>query len=223
MLKRDDEDLAIEQLPAVGRADEPELARSPIPETEPPQERAAALAEPTTPVAATRAQLRELRERIEHLEAQLRALPTRQVARIEHLEERALRLSTQREALAGQLARLPEPRRRFGRERDDHPIERAQVSSALGAHDRELQRVMTRWTGLVQKLSDPAEIRAERDGLERAISETARELRAVRDEIVERKLRPVSPDRDKSVDKRFEELARGERQIGLGVEQSPHS
>ena len=46
MLERDDEDLAIEQLPGAGRADDPELAGSRELASEPPQERGAALAEP---------------------------------------------------------------------------------------------------------------------------------------------------------------------------------
>ena len=80
MLERDDEDLAIEQLPGAGRADDPELAGSRRARGEPPQERAAARAEPAPPAAASPTRLRELRERIEQLQAQLQALPTQRAA-----------------------------------------------------------------------------------------------------------------------------------------------
>ncbi len=192
MLERDDEDLAIEQLPA-GRADDPELAGSRLPATETPQERAGALAEPMPPARATASRLRQLSKRIEILRAQLEALPTRQLERIQHLEERALTLSTQRDQLAERLARLPEPRRRFGREHDASAMERARLTSALEAHDRELHAPLTQRTPVKRELSDTAEIRAEHDGLERAITETAREQRAVGGELVERELRAPGP------------------------------
>jgi len=133
MLERDDEDLAIEQLPGAGRADDPEVADSRGLATERSQERAAALAEPTQPAAASPARLRELRERVDQLQAQLKALPTRQLQRVEDLDERTLTLSTQRERLADQLSQLPEPRRRFGRERDAHALERTNLTSSLEA------------------------------------------------------------------------------------------
>ena len=75
MLERDDEDLAIEQLPGAGRADDPEMAASRDLVIEPAQERAAARAEPEAPAAASPVRLRELRERIEQLQAQREALP----------------------------------------------------------------------------------------------------------------------------------------------------
>jgi hypothetical protein len=198
MVERDDEDLAIEQLAAPGRADDPELTGSRVGASEPSQERAARLAEPTGRTAATPARLRELRERIEQLQAQLKAVPTRAIARVEHLDGRALTLSTQREALTKRLAQLPEPRRRYGREHDTHAIERAQLTSALEAHDRELQTVVLLRSDLERDLCDPAETRAERDGLERAISETALELRAGHDERVERE--PINSRPEHGID-----------------------
>ena len=104
MLERDDEDLAIEQLPGAGRADDPELAGSRELASEPPQERGAALAEPAQPAAATRAQLRELGERVEQLQAQLRALPIGKLERIEDLDRLAITLMSQREENAERLA-----------------------------------------------------------------------------------------------------------------------
>jgi len=188
MIERDDEDLAIEQLPQPSRADDAELAGSRALATEPPQELAAALAEPTPPATATPARLRQLRERIEQLRTQLQALPTRELQRIEEADERALTLSTQREQLAEQLALLPEPGRRFGREHDPHAIERTQLTSALEAHDRELHAALTERTHLERELGDPDEIRTERDGLEGAIGQSTQEHTALGDELAEREL-----------------------------------
>jgi len=107
MVERDDEDLAIEQLPGAGRSDDPEVVGARALAAELPQERAAALAEPTPPAAATAARLRGLGERVEQLQTQLEALPTRQLKHIEHYEARALTLLTQREGLAKELSELP--------------------------------------------------------------------------------------------------------------------
>ncbi len=138
MLERDDEDLAIEQLPGAGRADDPDLTSTRTHATDPPQEHAATRAEPSPPAEATPSRLRELRERIERLQAQLAALPTRQLQRIEDLDAHALTLTTQHEQLTQRLAGLPDPQRRLGREQDPHAIERAHLASALQANEREL-------------------------------------------------------------------------------------
>ncbi len=187
MQKRDDEDLAIERLPGAGRTDDPDLASARTYATAPPQEHAAARGEPT-PAAATPVRLRELRERIEQLQAQLAALPTRELQRIEDLDARALTLTTQHEQLTGRLAGLPEPHRRLGREQDPHAIERAHLTSALQANERELDAVLTQCDGLERKLGDPSEVRAEREGLEHGITQTTREHTALRNELAEREL-----------------------------------
>jgi conjugative relaxase-like TrwC/TraI family protein len=192
MLKRDDEELAIEQLPAPGRADDEAVESSRGLGAERPQERAAARAESLLSPAASPTRLRELGGRIQQLRAQLEALPTHQLRRIEHFEERARTHSTQREQLAEELAHLPEPRRRFGRERDPHATERAYLTSALEGHDRELDAVLGRRADLERELGDPAEIRAERDGLERAIGQLTREHTEGRNELAERQL--VTPE-----------------------------
>ena len=134
------------------------------------------------------ARLRELRERVEQLHAQLAALPTRELQRIEDLDARALTLTTQREQLTGRLAGLPEPRRRLGREQDPHAIERAHLTSALQANERELDAVLTQRSGLERELGDPVEARAEREGLEHAITQATREHTALRNELAEREL-----------------------------------
>jgi AAA domain len=135
MTERDDEDLAIEQLPGAGRVDDPRLADARAHATAPPQEHAAARAEPTPPAAASSVRLQQLRERVEQLQAQLAALPTRQLQRIEDLDARALTLTTQREQLAGRRAALPDPQRRLGREQG-HPRGRARPPHQRHASQR---------------------------------------------------------------------------------------
>ncbi len=193
MLERDDEDLAIEQLPGAGRADDPALAGSRALAAELPQERAAARAEPAPPAAASAALLQELRERVEQLHTQLQGLPLRKLQRIEDLDDRVRRQSTQREQLAGQLAQLSQPKRRFGREKDPHALERAHLISTLQAHDRALDDLLAERSHLAGELGDPAEMRAERDGLEGAITQSTHEHSAIRDALAERELHSPGP------------------------------
>ncbi len=193
MLERDDEDLAIEQLPGAGRTDDPDLARARGHATDPPQEHAAARAEPTPPATVTPARLRELRERVDQLQAQLAALPTRELQRIEGLDARALTLTTQREQLTDRLAGLPQPRRRLGREDDSHAVERAHLTTALQANERALDTVLAQRGGLERELGDPVEARAEREGLDHAITQATREHTAIRNELAERDLQTPGP------------------------------
>ena len=188
MLERDNEDLAIEQIPGAGRTDDPNLASARAHATEPPQEQAAARAEPTPPAAAPPARLRELRERVDQLHVQLAALPTRELQRIEDLDARALTLTSQREQLTQQLAGLPDPRQRLGREHDSHAIERAHLASALQANERELDAALAQRGRLKRELGDPVEARAEREGLEHAITQATHEHTALRNELAEREL-----------------------------------
>jgi hypothetical protein len=210
MLECDDEDLAIEQLPGTGRADDPELTGSRALASEPAQERGAALAEPAPTAAVTRAQLRELGELVEQLQAQLQALPTRRLQHIEHYDERTLTLLAQRERQAERLAALPEPHRRFGREHDPHATERDRLTSTVESCDDELHRVRTLRSEVARELGDVPEVRAERDGLEGAISQSMREQTALRDELVERELHaPGAWVRD-TFGERPDELGAGE-------------
>jgi hypothetical protein len=193
MQERDDEDLAIEQIPAAGRVDDPNLADAQAHAAEPPQEHAAARAEPTPPATATPTRLRELRERIERLHLQLTALPTRELQRIEDLDARAHTLTTQHEQLTQRLAGLPDPQRRLGREHDPHAIERAHLTTALQANERELDTVLAQRDGLERELGDPVETRAEREGLEHAITQATQEHTALRNELADRELQAPAP------------------------------
>ncbi len=187
MTKRDDEDLAIEQLSGAGRANDPDAAHKQTPTIGPPQEHAATRAEPT-PARASTERLHELRDHIKKLRAQLKALPTRQLRRIEDLDARATTLTTQHEQLTVRLVSLPEPHRRFGRIQDPHAVERAHLTSALQANNRELDTVLTQRRHLARELRDPVEARAERDSLERAISQTTQAHTTLRNELAEHEL-----------------------------------
>jgi hypothetical protein len=83
---------------------------------------------------------------------------------------------------------LPEPRRRLGREHDSHEVERAHLTSALQAGERELDGVLKARERLARELGDPTEIRAERDGLQRALTQLTREQTEVRNELTEREV-----------------------------------
>jgi hypothetical protein len=188
MLERDDEDLAIEQLPGAGRADDPTVPYAVTFAAEPPQEQTAARAEPTQPATASATQLRELRTLIERQRAQLEALPTRQLQRIEDLNVRATTLSSKCEQTTERLGELPASRRRLGREHDPHAVERTHLTNALQAGRHELDDVLAQRDRLEQELGDPAEIRAERDGLQRALAQHTREHTEIRNKLAEREL-----------------------------------
>jgi chromosome segregation ATPase len=187
MLERDDEDLAIEQLSGAGRPGDHELAAARAHEGEPIQEQGAMIAEPAAGPATT-GRLRDLRERIEQLQTQLRALPARQLERIDQHEERALTLSAQRELHADQLAGLQQPHRRLGRERDPYAGERARLTSTLAAFDRELDQARASSVAAAREVGDVPEVRAERDGLQQAITHATREHAELREGLADQEL-----------------------------------
>jgi hypothetical protein len=186
MLDRDDQDLALDQLPAAGRADAPQLTRSQI--TEPLQEQAAQRAEPP-PAPPARTPLAEIREQLERLRAQLQALPTRELAQFDELDARARMLTEERDLLRGELAELPASReRRFGRGEDAHLVDRTRLSSALAGAEDQLQRTLTQRATLGRQLGDITAIREDRDGLTNATNTLQREHTELRDELAEREL-----------------------------------
>ena len=186
MLERDDEDLALDQLHAPGRADDPQLADHPEPE--PAQENAAGRAEPAVPRAGC-IPLAELRDRLERLRAQLAALPTTELAQLDELDASAIELTERRDTVHGALERLPAPRpRRLRRGGDPHLVQRTELSSTLGGLEVQLERTLTKRGALTRELGDIEAIRDERDGLTSAI-ETVRRVHArLLDELVDREL-----------------------------------
>jgi hypothetical protein len=185
MLVRDDEDLAIDQLAAAGRADDPQLTSRPV---EPPQERAAEWAEPPL-AAAGRASLRELRGQLEELRAQLQSLPVGELSRFDELDTRARTLTEERGRLRGELDRLSAPRaRRLGRSEDPNLVERTRLSSALAGTQEQLEHTLAQRATLGLALGDPAAIRDERDGLTTAITTLQNEHTQLRDQLAKREL-----------------------------------
>jgi conjugative relaxase-like TrwC/TraI family protein len=192
MLERDDEDLAIDQLPGAGRADDAEVADAGMNARVPRQEQGAARAE-ALPATASAERLHELGDHIQRLRAQVAALPTRELQRVEDLDARTITLATQREEIAQRLDDLPQPRRRLGREQDPNPVERAHLRGALQASEHELDTVLAQRARLAQELGDPSEVRSERDGLQNALTQLTREHTEVRDQLAEREVQTPGP------------------------------
>ena len=186
MLERDDEDLAIDQLPAPGGAEDPELAQTPI--TGPPQEQGAVRAEP--PLAdAPRPPLVEVREQLDRLRAQLAGLPTVELTQLDELDARARTLAERRDLLRGELDRLPAAReRRFGRGEDAHLVDRTRLSTALAGAENQLERALTQRATLSRQIGEVAAIRDERDALTNAAATLQREHTQLRDELAERQV-----------------------------------
>jgi hypothetical protein len=124
MTVRDDEDLAMTQLPnrpAPGRPDDDELHHTdPTPTAE-------------TPDAGRRA-LRALRDELAAVSAQRAQLPMPDLYELDAIEQDITRLQGQREHVAARLAAVPEPQRRLlGRTKDPHAAERAHLTTACTA------------------------------------------------------------------------------------------
>ena len=188
MLERDDQDLAIEQLPPAGRADDHQLTLALDHTREPVQEHAALRAEPDSPSVGT-SRLRDLGERVEQLSAQRAALPTSQLGQLDTAHARLLELRERRDELSAGLERLPAPNRSvLGRERDEHLIDRTRLSAALNGTDDAIVRVREAEVRLRDLLGDPEQIRSELDGLDREIRALTSERNGLLNDLTEREL-----------------------------------
>jgi conjugative relaxase-like TrwC/TraI family protein len=188
MLERDDQDLAIEQLPPAGRVDDRQLTRALDHAGEPLQEHAALRAEPDTPTMGT-SRLRDLGERVGQLTAQRAALPTSQLGQLDAAHARVLELTERRGELSASLGRLPAPKRSvLGRDRDDHLIDRTRLSSALNGSDDAIARVREAEVRLREQLGNPEQIRSELDGLDREIRELTNERDGLLNELTDHEL-----------------------------------
>jgi hypothetical protein len=188
MLERDDQDLAVEQLPPAGRADDRQLTLALDHAGEPLQEQAALRAEPDTPPVGT-SRLRELRERLEQLTVQRGALPGSQLNQLDSAHARALELTADRGELSTSLERLPAPKRSLlGRERDDHILDRVRLSSALDATEDAIVRGRETEARLREQLGNPEQIRSELDGLDREIHRLTNERDGLLNDLTDREL-----------------------------------
>jgi len=188
MLERDDQDLAIEQLPPAGRGDDRQLTLALDHAGEPLQEHAALRAEPDTPELNTY-RLRELRERLEQLTVQRAALPSSQLNQLDTAHARTLELTADRGELSASLESLPVPKRGLlGRERDEHILDRTRLSSALDATDDALVRARETETRLREQLGNPEQIRSELEGLDREIRQLTKERDGLLNDLTDREL-----------------------------------
>jgi hypothetical protein len=192
MLERDDEDLAIDQLPGAGRADNAKVASPETNARVPRQEQGATRAE-AIPATASAERLHELRSGVKRLRTQVAALPTRELQRVEDLNARAITLTTQCEEITQRLEKLPQTRWRLGREQDPNPVERAHLTSALQAAEREIDALLNQRVRLTRELGDPSEVRSERDGLQRALTQLTREHTEVLNQLAEREVDAPGP------------------------------
>ena len=180
MLVRDDEDLAVDQIPAAGREDDPALPSHRAAWGTPPQEVAADRAQANEP-PASRSRLIDLREEISRQRLVLGALPTRPLARFDELDAKERELITQHDEHAERLAAIEPATRRLGRLRNAHADERAFLRTALEMDERALSDVRAERTRLQRALGDPDQVRSERAAIEAAIDQLQQDYDQVRD------------------------------------------
>jgi conjugative relaxase-like TrwC/TraI family protein len=187
MLIRDDEDLAVTQLPdapPAGRPDDPVVraaARNTVPDRDidPPQRNVGADASTT--------RLAELQAESALLMAQRTALPLPQLRELDAIANERARVIGQRDDMATRLAALPEPPRRLvGRSRDLHAAERARLAAAIQAAGQQLAALDTQVASLQRSVGPHVAIRNERTGLDARIAELEHEATVVRDVLADR-------------------------------------
>jgi conjugative relaxase-like TrwC/TraI family protein len=188
MKVRDDEDLAVRQLPvrpAPGRADDPELQRPPA--AGPDRTDPSAWPDRTDPSASsTRASLRELRGELADVAAQRARLPLRELRELDAVDAEIVHVSAQRDETAARLAGLPAPQRsRLGRRSDAHAAERARLHAAVDGVDRQLVALRSQSEHLDRVTGGLGEARAECAGLERRHAQLQRDADALRDQLAE--------------------------------------
>lgn len=187
MLVRDDEDLAVAQLPPgplPGRPDDPALHSTPSRADE-LQELGAERAEPAG-AAGGPARLVALRGELERLRAQRDALPLVELRQLDQIAGERTRLQTQRDDIATRLSAVPAPERSLlGRTRDPYAAERARLQAALGGADQQLAALDQQAAGVQRRLGPAVAVRDERDALDRQISDLEHQAMVLRDELAE--------------------------------------
>ena len=186
MLARDDEDLAIAQLPtppAAGRPDDHDLHHA---ATAPDPERGAQLHDPAPASPHTVAQLLELQREREKLTAQTTGLPLAELRQLDAITADRARVQSQRDDVADRLQQLPAPARSaLGRTRDPHAAERARLTAAVAAADQQIAALDNQAERLQRTIGPAAAIQEERAGLQARIAELDHDVRQIRDELAE--------------------------------------
>jgi len=116
----------------------------------------------------------------------LDALPAEKLRRIDDLRSRAQTLTVQRDQLADRLAALPVPRRRLGREHDEHAAERTNLNTALDANKQALDTALTEVARIERDLGDHARLKTEHERLTKTLREYRHEQATTREPSVER-------------------------------------
>jgi conjugative relaxase-like TrwC/TraI family protein len=181
MRTRDDEDLAVEQLPTPAtahRADELESAR----EAEPADgEAGAERAEPEVPGLPTPGEFASLTERLRTLGAQLASLATPEVERLQATERRERALIADHDELAERLRSLPKPPR-LGR--DLQAVERRGLQRAITGAQQELAALRALRGRLERETGPLSEVLAERAGLRERVADLQQRRAAVRERLI---------------------------------------
>jgi hypothetical protein len=181
MRTRDDENLAVEQLPAPAtahRADELEPAR----QAEPADgEAGAERAEPEVPALPTLGDFASLTERLRTLEAQLASLANPDVERLLAMERRERALIAHHDELAQRLRSLPEPPR-LGR--DPYAVERRGLQRAITGAQQELAGLRALRGRLEHETGPLTEVLAERAGLRERVADLQERRRGVRERLI---------------------------------------
>ena len=187
MLVRDDEDLAVDQIPAAGREDDPALVSHRAARGTLPQEVAADRSQTTEPIASL-SRLIDVREQIGRHRVVLGALPSRPLAQFDELDAKEQEVAAQQNEDAERLAALAPPTRCLGRVRDAHADERSFLVTALEMNERALSEVRAERARLLRELGDPDQVRSEREGIEAAIDQLRQDYDQVRDVLADRVL-----------------------------------
>jgi hypothetical protein len=185
MRTRDDEDLAIEQLPTPTVGLETGLEHAVAAEES--HEGSADRSEPAVRAPAIHETVRAAPERVSVLQAQLEALASTEVRRLEAVERRERELLAHQDELQLRAREIPPPPRlplaldRFAREREN-------LQHALDGIDAELHGVRTLRARLIAEVGQPDQIRAERRALETVVAGARTERDALISELVAQEL-----------------------------------
>jgi len=189
MMVRDDEDLAVEQLPmhpVAGGVDD-RVLHSAAGAVSP--ELGAELAERQPDRSVTVERLVALQQQRSRLVAQRAGLPLAELRELDAIAGERERVSGQRRDLAERLQALAEPTRSLlGRPRDRHAAERARLTAGVAAADQQLAALDVQADRVARTLGSPAAIREEQAGFERRIGELEHDTRQLCDELAEREV-----------------------------------
>jgi conjugative relaxase-like TrwC/TraI family protein len=188
MQTRDDEDLALEQLPKGSSARQRnDIDNQCVGTGGQLQQATAEQTETQVPVISTLTAYHRLRDWSGALEARLNALKTPEVARLEGAERRELHLIEHQDELIARARRIPvPPRLRLATDR--HAAERANLEHAIDGVRTELAGVRTLRDRLVEEIGKPHEIRAQRAALEHSVAQTRANRDALLSELIAREL-----------------------------------